>query len=70
MRVNLAGKKQDEYKSNQIQLQRRRKFWGEEEYYLDLENEDKKWYKEKSTLSNGELLADPNVSISLLLICL
>ena len=46
MRVNLAGKKQDEYKSNQIQLQRRRKFWGESEYYLDLENDDKKWYKE------------------------
>ena len=42
MRVNLAGKKQDEYKSNQIQLQRRRKFWGESEYYLDLENDDKK----------------------------
>ena len=46
------------------------KLWGESEYYLDLENEDKKWYKEKSTLSNGELLPDPNVSISLLLICL
>ena len=46
------------------------KFGEESEYYLDLENEDKKWYKEKSTLSNGELLSDPNVSISLLLICL
>ena len=52
--------------SNQTQLQRRPKFWGESEYYLDLENEDKKWYKEKSTLSNGEHLPDPNVSISLL----
>ena len=56
--------------SNQTQLQRWQKFGGESEYYLDLENEDKKWYKEKSTLSNGELLPDPNVSISLLLICL
>ena len=56
--------------SNPTQLQRRRKFWAESEHYLDLENEDKKWYKEKSTLSNGELLPDPNVSISLLLICL
>ena len=55
---------------NQTQLQRRSKFGGESEYYLDLENEDKKWYKEKSTLSNGERLPDPNVSISLLLICL
>ena len=45
--------------SNQTQLQRRPKFWGESEYYLDLENEDKKWYKEMSTLSNGELLPDP-----------
>ena len=56
--------------SNQTQLQWRQKFVEESEYYLDLENEDKKWYKEKSTLSNGELLPDPNISISLLLICL
>ena len=42
------------------------KVWGESEYYLDLENEDKKQYKEKSTLSNSELLQYPNVSISLL----
>ena len=46
------------------------KVWGELEYYLDLEIEDKKWYKEKSALSNGELLPDPIVFISLLLICL
>ena len=47
------------------------KFGREPEYYLDLENEDKKWYMEKSTLSNGdELLSDPNISTSLLLICL
>ena len=44
--------------------------WGESEYYLDLENEDKKWCKENSTLSNSEVLPDPNASISLLLICL
>ena len=44
--------------------------WVESEYYLNLESEDKERYKEKSTLSNGELLPDPNVSISLLLICL
>ena len=56
--------------SSQTQLQRRPKFGGEPEYYLGLENEDKKWYKEKSTLSDGELLPDPNISISLLLICL
>ena len=43
------------------------KVWGESDYYLDLENEDKKQYKEKSTLSNGELLSYPNVSITLLL---
>ena len=48
------------------------KVWRESKYYLDLENEDKKQYKEKSTFSNGELLPDLNVSISisLLLICL
>ena len=56
--------------SNQTKLQRWRKFGEESEYYLDLENEDKKWYKEKSTLWNGELLPDLNVSISLLFICL
>ena len=56
--------------SNQTKLQRWRKFGEESEYYLDLENEDKKWYKEKSTLSNGERLPDLNVYISLLLICL
>ena len=36
----------------------------------DLESEDKKRYNEKSTLSNGELLPDPNVTIIFLLICL
>ena len=66
MPVNLAGKKQGEHHS----CQTKPKFGGESEYYLDLEIEDKKWYKEKSTLSNGELLPDPNISISLLLICL
>ena len=70
MRVNLAGKKQGEHKSCLIKPSFRRKFGGEPEYYLDLENEDKRRYKEKSTLSNGELLPDPNISISLLLICL
>ena len=44
--------------------------WGESEYYLDLENEDKKQCKENSTFSNSEVLPDPNASISLLLICL
>ena len=37
------------------------KVWVESEYYLNLESEDKKRYKEKLTLSNGELLLDPNV---------
>ena len=55
---------------NQTRLQWQQKFGGESEYYLDLENKEKRQYKEKSTLSNGELLPDPNVSISLLLICL
>ena len=70
MRVNLAGKKQGEHKSCLIKPSFRRKFGGEPEYYLDLENKGKRRYKEKSTLSNGELLPDPNISISLLLICL
>ena len=36
------------------------KIWIESEYYLNLESEDKR-YKEKLTLSNGELLPDPSV---------
>ena len=44
------------------------KIWIESESYLNLENEDKKQYKEKPILSNGELLPDPNISLSLLLI--
>ena len=35
--------------------------WVESEYYLNLESEDKKRSVEKLTLSNGELLPDPNV---------
>ena len=58
------------FESSQTQLQQRPQFGGESEYYLDLENEDKKWYTEKSTLSKGELLPDSNISVSLLLICL
>ena len=46
------------------------KVWVESEYYINLESEDKKQNKEKSTLSNGELLPDSNVSKGLLLICL
>ena len=41
MRVNLAGKKQ----GNLIHAKPNpalSTFWGESEYYLDLENEDKK----------------------------
>ena len=69
MHVNLAGKRQVKHvKSNPASAMT--KLWGESEYYLDLENEDKKQYKEKSTLSNSELLQYPHVSISLLLICL
>ena len=37
------------------------KVWVESEYYLNSDNEGKKQYKEKLTLSNGELLPDPNV---------
>ena len=37
------------------------KVWVESEYYLNSDNEVKKQYKEKLTLSNGELLPDPNV---------
>ena len=71
MHVNLEGKNQGKHKlsvkSNPASVTM--KIWGESEYYLDLENEDKKQYK-KSTLSNDELLPDLNLSISLLLICL
>ena len=68
--VNLAGKKQGKHKVCQIKpALATTKVWGESEYYLDLENKDKKQY-EKSTLSNCELLPNPNVSKSLLLICL
>ena len=44
MRVNLAGKKQEEHHSRQTKpsLQQRPQFGGESEYYLDLENGDKK----------------------------
>ena len=63
MRVNLAGKKQDKHRSSKIKP----RFSDDEslgsEYCLDLENENEKRYKEKSTLSNGELLPDPNVSM-------
>ena len=55
MLVNLAGKKQGKHtasasrvKSNPASVTT--KVWGESEYYLDLENEDKKPYREKSTL--------------------
>ena len=72
MHVNLEGKNQGKHKlsvkSNPASVTT--KIWGESEYYLDLENEGKKQYKKKSTLSNDELLPDLNLSISLLLICL
>ena len=57
MRGNLAGKKQGQHKSCQIKSS-----FSESEYHLDLEKEDKERYKEKSTLSNGELLPDANAS--------
>ena len=51
MRVNLAGKKQDKHRSCKIKP----RFSDDEslgsEYCLDLENENEKRYKEKSTLS-------------------
>ena len=37
------------------------KVWVESEYYLNLESDDKKRCKGKLTLSNWELLPDPNV---------
>ena len=37
------------------------KVWIESEYYLNLESEDKKQCKENLTLSNGQVLPDPNV---------
>ena len=42
------------------------KVWVESEYYLNLESENKKQYKDKSTLSNSELLPDPIVSMRFL----
>ena len=51
MHVNLADKKQGKNKSYQIKpASVTIKVWEESEYYLDLENEEKKQYKEKSTL--------------------
>ena len=73
MCVNLAPKNEANIRRLKSNLASAiTKVWGESKYYLDLENEDKKQYKEKSTFSNGELLPDLNVSISisLLLICL
>ena len=46
------------------------KVFGRVGNYLNLESEDKKQYKEKSTVSNSELLPNPVVSISLFLIYL
>ena len=37
------------------------KVWVESGLYLNLESEGKKRHNEKLTLSNGELLPDPNV---------
>ena len=42
------------------QLQQK-KVWVESEYYLNLEKEDQKWYKQKLNLSNREHLPHPNV---------
>ena len=62
MRVNLAGKKQGKHKLSQIKRGLSDdKSLGRVVYYLNSDNEGKKQYKEKLTLSNGELLPDPNV---------
>ena len=45
------------------------KVFGRVGNYLNLESEDKKQYKEKSTIPNSEVLPDANVSTSLLLFC-
>ena len=47
MNINMAGKKQDKYTANTTRVKPNpasvtTKVWGELEYYLDLENEDKK----------------------------
>ena len=47
MNINMAGKKQDKYTANSARVKPNpasvtTKVWGELEYYLDLENEDKK----------------------------
>ena len=64
IRINLAGKKQGKYKSCQIKCDS--KSLGRVGILLKFRKWRWKQYKEKSTLSNGELLPDPNVSISLL----
>ena len=70
MRVNLAGKKQGEHKSCLFKPSfSDNKHLGESQN-LDLENKDKRRYKEMSTLSNGELLPDSNISTNFFLICL
>ena len=61
IRVNLAGKKQDKHKFCQIKPRFSDNKSLGSEYCLNLENEDQKQYKEKSTLSNSELLPDPNL---------
>ena len=43
MCINLAGKKQGKYNVASVMA----KAWVESEYYLNLESEDKKRYKEK-----------------------
>ena len=71
MRVNLEGKKQGKHKSCLIKYSLSDgEVWVESEYYLNLESGDKRRYKEKSTISNGGFLSDPNVSTGLFLICL
>ena len=57
MRVNLACKKHRVRSNVDSAIA---KVWVEYEYYLNLESEDEKWYKEKLILSSGELLPDPN----------
>ena len=43
MYIDLAGKKQGKYNVASVMT----KAWVESEYYLNLESEDKKQYKEK-----------------------
>ena len=61
MRVKNKEKNKENIRVKQNVASAMAKVQIESEYYLNLEREDKKRYREKLTLSNGERLPDPSV---------